>query len=221
MQTTFPYEIPEREIYRYLGYRNELPDEAVLQKIKTCKENLRKDVTPKAIWRYYDITWQGESTFLLEGISVNSRNLSRNIADCHRICLLAVTLGPAPDRYIQKAEVTAMSDAVIYQAVSAAMIEAYCNHINEVIRKEAEEQGLFLRPRFSPGYGDFPLEFQRSIGDLLQMAKNVGITLTDSLLMMPSKSVTAVIGLSESNEHCKAAGCEVCNKSATCAFRRV
>ena len=221
METTFPYEIPDREIYRYLGYRNTLPDEAVLQKIALCKERLIKDVSPKAIWQYYDITWQDDTTFLLEGIPVRSRNLSRNIADCHRICLLAVTLGPAPDRYIQKAEVTAMSDAVIYQAISAAMIEAYCNHINGLIRKEAEAEGYFLRPRFSPGYGDFPLEFQRNIGDLLQMAKNIGITLTDSLLMMPSKSVTAVIGCSKTNSNCKEAGCEVCNKSATCAFRRI
>ena len=93
--------------------------------------------------------------------------------------------------------------------------------IIETARKEAEEEGYFLRPRFSPGYGDFPLEFQRNIGDLLQMAKNIGITLTDSLLMMPSKSVTAVIGCSKTNSNCKEAGCEVCNKSATCAFRRI
>ncbi|MBP5266389.1 MAG: Vitamin B12 dependent methionine synthase activation subunit [Lachnospiraceae bacterium] len=221
METTFPYEVPQREIYRYLGYKQEVPQENVLQKIESCKANLFRDVTPKAIWQYYDITWQDANTFLLDGIPVCSKNLSRNIADCHRICLLAVTLGPMPDRYIQKAEVTAMSDAVIYQAISAAMIESYCNYINDLIRKEAAEEDYFLRPRFSPGYGDFPLEFQRQIGDLLQMSKKIGITLKDSLLMMPSKSVTALIGLSTTDSNCHREGCEICNKSATCAFRRI
>ena len=220
MESAFPYAISDHEIYRYLGYRGQTPDEAVLQKIATCKDHLLRDVTPKAIWKYYDITWESETTFSFEGITVESRNLSRNLSGCKRICLMAATLGPAPDRYIQKAEVTAMSDAVIYQAISAAMIEAYCNHINRQIKAELAEEGCFTRPRFSPGYGDFPLEFQRTLGTLLNLHKTIGITLTDSLLMMPSKSVTAIIGVSETDQDCTLEGCEVCNKSATCQFRR-
>ena len=220
MESAFPYEIYDHEIYRYLGYRGQTPDEAVLEKITTCKENLLRDVTPKAIWKYYDIRWESDTSFSFEGVLVDSRNLSRNLSDCNRICLMAATLGPAPDRYIQKAEVTAMSDAVIYQAISAAMIESYCNHINRQIQAELGEEGLFTRPRFSPGYGDFPLEFQSTLGTLLNLHKTIGITLTDSLLMMPSKSVTAIIGVSSRDQHCTLDGCEVCNKSATCEFRR-
>jgi len=220
MESSFPYGISDTEIYRYLGYRGQTPLAPVLEKIEVCKKHLLSDVTPKAIWKYYDIYWIDASTFSVEGIPINSKNLSRNLKDCHMLCMMAATLGPAPDRYIQKAEITAMSDAVIYQAISAAMIEAYCNHINQVIKDEMYQRDLFTRPRFSPGYGDFSLDFQKTLGQLLQMSKEIGVTLTDSLLMMPSKSVTAVIGVGTNNANCTMAGCEVCNKSRTCLYRR-
>ncbi|MCR5640480.1 MAG: Vitamin B12 dependent methionine synthase activation subunit [Lachnospiraceae bacterium] len=220
MDTPFPYGISDTEIYRYLGYRGQTPEPPVLEKIQICKKRLMESVTPKAIWKYYDIHWCADGSFLVEDIPIHSKNLSRNLKDCHMICFLAVTLGPAPDRFIQKAEITAMSDAVIYQAISAAMIESYCNHINQVIKDEMMQRGLFTRPRFSPGYGDFPLEFQKTLGQCLQMSKEIGVTLTDSLLMMPSKSVTAVIGIGTTNPNCTMAGCEVCNKSRTCLYRR-
>ena len=220
MESNFPYELFDHEIYRYLGYRGQTPDAAVLEKIARCKEHLLSDVTPKAIWKYYDITWVDEETFTLEGQQVHSVNLSRNLRGCNQVILMAATLGPAPDRYIQKAQITAMSDAVIYQAGSAAMIESYCNHINDEMKREAATLHLFLRPRFSPGYGDFPLEFQKSMGQMLRMSKEIGVTLTDSLLMMPSKSVTAIIGVSTEDNHCHMGGCEICNKSATCSYRR-
>ena len=91
--------------------------------------------------------------------------------------------------------------------------------MNEEIRREAAERGLFLRPRFSPGYGDFSLEHQREFFRILEVQKKIGVTLTESLLMMPSKSVTAVIGLSEENTHCMLQGCEACGKR-DCSFRR-
>ena len=82
------------------------------------------------------------------------------------------------------------------QAAAAAMVEAYCNELNAGWKKEYLENGLYLRPRFSPGYGDFPLSAQKQILDGLEAGKRIGITLTEGYLMMPSKSVTAVIGVS-------------------------
>ena len=91
--------------------------------------------------------------------------------------------------------------------------------------------GWGLRPRFSPGYGDFPLEYQRELLGVLDAAKRIGLTLTDSLLMAPSKSVTAVIGVYEAADMpggCGrgedltgrgAHGCAGCGKE-DCAYRR-
>lgn len=87
------------------------------------------------------------------------------------------------------------------------------------MEKEYLEKGLYLRPRFSPGYGDFPLSAQKEILDGLEAGKRIGITLTEGYLMMPSKSVTAVIGVSRTPAACTIEGCEACGKK-DCAFRR-
>jgi cobalamin-dependent methionine synthase I len=56
---------------------------------------------------------------------------------------------------------------------------------------------MALRPRFSPGYGDLPLELQTNLFKVLDCQHFIGLTLNDSMLMSPSKSVTAIVGLRE------------------------
>ena len=112
-----------------------------------------------------------------------------------------------------------MSDAVLYQAAAAAMIETYCDEVNNTIKAEASREGLFCRPRFSPGYGDFSIEHQRDFSRLLDTPRSIGLTVTESCLLAPVKSVTAVIGLTDSPQPCHRKGCEECDK-IDCAFRR-
>lgn len=76
-----------------------------------------------------------------------------------------------------------------------------------------------MRPRFSPGYGDFPLECQQGIAAALELSKRIGVMLTDRLMMTPSKSVTAVMGLSQRPQICRVQGCEACGKK-DCGYRR-
>ena len=99
------------------------------------------------------------------------------------------------------------------------MIETYCDELNDAIRREAAARGLHCRPRFSPGYGDFSIEHQRDLTLLLDTPRRIGLTVTESLLLAPIKSVTAVIGLSDTADNCHRKGCEECSKT-DCAFRR-
>ena len=154
-------------------------------------------------------------------MKIRSRSLCRNLRDCESAYLMTATLGIGPDRLIARASVARMSRAVILQAAAAAMIEAWCDQVNQKIIEEAEEQGLYCRPRFSPGYGDFSLEHQTDLAQILRIQKEIGVSLTQSLLMMPSKSVTAVIGLSPVKKECELHGCEVCSKSEECSFSRI
>ena len=174
---------------------------------------------------YIDRTFSDEKpgTELLSiaGMKIQSRSLCRNLRDCKSAYLMAATLGIGPDRLIARASVAKMSRAVILQAAAAAMIEAWCDEVNQKIIKEAEDQGLYCRPRFSPGYGDFSLEYQKDFAQILRIQKEIGVSLTQSLLMMPSKSVTAVIGLSPVKKECALHGCEVCLKAEECSFSRI
>ena len=129
---------------------------------------------------------------------------------------------PAPDRLRERYTVLGRtSGAVVVQAAGTALIETWCDEVCEMIRREAAPDGFTLRPRFSPGYGDFPLSWQTELFRILQVSRHTGIMLTGSLMMMPSKSVTALIGLSRSEEHCVPEGCEKCTRSADCAYRRL
>lgn len=227
--------VDKREIYRYLGYQGRVPDENVLREVDRCLEELREAVTPRFVYRQYPIerffTDNIEKPFLDEkpgtellsiaGMKIQSRSLCRNLRDCKSAYLMAATLGIGPDRLIARASVAKMSRAVILQAAAAAMIEAWCDEVNQKIIKEAEDQGLYCRPRFSPGYGDFSLEYQKDFAQILRIQKEIGVSLTQSLLMMPSKSVTAVIGLSPVKKECALHGCEACLKAEECSFSRI
>ena len=212
-----------REAVRYLGYHGVTPDEEIMRGISDCIRDLQRAVTPRFVYERFPLSVQKEPDaaplICLADIQIRSRNLAKNLERCCGVYLMAVTLGPGPDRLIKRASVSSMSRAVIYQAAAAAMTEEWCDRINERIRLEAEKEGLYTRPRYSPGYGDLPLEMQKDISRLLNMPKEIGVSLTQSLLMTPSKSVTALIGVSEEPGECRRKGCEECEAADNCTFR--
>ena len=212
-------EISRKEIRRYLGYGKNEGDETVNALIEECVRELTAAASPKSISRVYPLELLDHDTIDFTVFKTRSRNLSRNLADCEQVILFAATLGAGVDVLLHKYTKLQMSKAVIMQAAAAAMIEEYCDEENRKLKQEYEDRKLYLRPRFSPGYGDFPLECQRNITTVLETPKRIGIMLTDSLLMTPSKSVTAVMGVSGKPYRCEIKGCESCVKT-DCAYRR-
>lgn len=213
-------EIRKREVLRYLGYRGNAPDERTEQLVDSCMEEVQRTASPAHVYRVFPVTVESADGMIQAGcFTTESRNLAKNLKDCEQILVFAATLGVGIDRLLAKYSRFQMSRAVVMQAASAALIEEYCNTLNGQWKKEFLEEEWYLRPRFSPGYGDFALENQREILQALDAAKWAGITLTDSLLMMPSKSVSAVIGMSRKPGNCVLDGCEVCKKT-DCLYRR-
>lgn len=212
----FPWD--EGEIWRYLGYGRQKPEENVAELIRQCERELENVAAPKAVWREFPMTIRGHVVDMT-CLQTVSKSLERNLKDCERILLFGATLGSRVDVLLQRYGRLQMSKAVVLQAVSVTMLESWCDWKNELLRREYLEKGWYIRPRFSPGYGDFPLECQRGMDGALELGKRIGITLTDSLLMAPSKSVTAVMGLSRKPRTCTVRGCEACDKK-DCQYRR-
>lgn len=212
-------EINQKETLRYLGYGRQEADGPVMDLIRECWEELQRAASPRHISRSYPLQLFGEDGVDCTCFQTHSKNLTKNLQDCEQIILFAATLGTRVDVLIQRYNKIQVSKAVVLQAAAAAMLEDYCDEVNEEIRASYESRGLYLRPRFSPGYGDFPLECQTALTGALEAGKRIGITLTDSLLMAPSKSVTAVIGVSRRKRTCTVKGCEACGKT-DCAYRR-
>jgi hypothetical protein len=212
----FPWN--EREILRYLGHCGQEIPANVKERIWECCRELEQAAVIKAVWREYPLTFR-EHVLDMSCLQVRSKNLEKNLQDCEKILIFGATLGSRVDGLLRRYGRLQMSKAVILQAASVAMLETFCDWKNEVLRKEYQEKGWYMRPRFSPGYGDFPLECQQGIAAALELSKRIGVMLTDRLMMTPSKSVTAVMGLSQRPQICRVQGCEACGKK-DCGYRR-
>jgi hypothetical protein len=208
------------EVRRYLGIRGESAHEATEEAISRCTSQLQETARPRVVTKRFSLTHPREGCIQIEDVCIESGALSKNLTGCPSAYLMAATLGVEVDRLIARAEAVRMSDAVIFQAAAATMIEQVCDDANDELREEAAKEGLFCRPRFSPGYGDFPLSHQRDLVRLLDASRQIGLTVTGQLLLAPIKSVTALIGLSDVPLRCAKAGCEVCAK-IDCTFRRL
>jgi hypothetical protein len=187
-------EINEREILRYmssLGGENELH-----QIINECLNEVRDKLTYKTCYVVLPID-VCENKVILPCGEIESKHLSKNLSGCDETYILAATIGVEIDRLISKYSRLSPSKALCFQAIGAERVEALCDDFCADINKKLNEKGKKLKPRFSPGYGDLPLETQKMIFGLLDCSKKIGITLGDSLLMSPSKSVTAFAGITK------------------------
>lgn len=213
-------EIDKKEILRYLGYKKtQNAEEAILSLIDSCIEELKNTVSMKSIYSIFDLNIKGYSIQIGDTFFIQSKNLSKNLQDCEKIILFAATLGPQPDLLMKRYTFIDMTRVAVLQAAAAAMIEEYCDECQRKIEQEQKKKKLYLRPRFSPGYGDFDIKYQQQMISILDCPRKIGLTLTDSFILAPSKSVTAVIGLSQKKKNCHIKGCEMCNQ-LDCAFRR-
>lgn len=210
-------DIRTREAVRYLGYGKYAIDERILELIQECFQELEQISSMRFIYRIFEMNSQNENEIKIGQIKIYSKNLYKNLQECHAIIVMGATLGSGVDRQMKRYAVTDMTKAVVMQACAAAFLEEFCDEK----QKELEElqKGFYLRPRFSPGYGDFSILHQKDLLQMIDASKTIGLTMTDGYMLTPTKSVTAVIGISKTRQRCYVKGCEACNKT-DCAFRR-
>ena len=122
-----------------------------------------------------------------------SRDLAKNLAGCTHVVVFAATLGLHLDRLIARYSSLSPVRALCLQAIGAERIEALCDCFVTDLRYASF--GGRVHARFSPGYGDLPLAFQREIFHTLDPSRRIGLTLNEGLLMSPTKSVSALVGI--------------------------
>ena len=212
-------EIDWKEARRYLGLHRPggTVDEQLEESLRSCGAELEATARPRAVWRRFPVTVE-DGTVTCAGMVIPSAHLARHLKNCGEIYLFAATLGAETDRLLRRSAVTQVSRTVILQACAASLLEAYCDECCDGLAREVAPEGLFLRPRFSTGYGDFPLAFQRPLLEALEASKRIGLTATETMMLTPTKSVTAVVGLSPT-PWCPPTGCAACGKT-DCAFRK-
>lgn len=212
--------IDRREALRYLACKNEenisLP---AAQRLDECEKRLLEVISPRFIYRYFPLEWENGRP-VIKGCSMRleGNDIADQLENCSGIIIMAATVGMGADGLIRRLQIEDMAKAVIADAFAGAAVEQVCSGAEEIIRDEYPDS--FFTWRYSPGYGDFPLEIQKTFLDVLDAPKRLGLCAENSMLLTPVKSVTAVIGVSDKPLEKKKRGCITCNLNSSCQYRR-
>lgn len=206
------------EALRYLGAGSHAPP-ALRSQAGRIADQLTCAIQPRFLYRVFPLERHADG-FSLTGTNLHltGRTADIMLSQCHQAVLLACTLGTAFDAMLRTWQARDMSAAVILDACGSAWVEAGCNQAEEELKARLPD--LYLTDRFSPGYGDLSLELQPTLCAALDTGRRLGLSVTDSLLLNPSKSVTAVIGLAHQPQMARVRGCAYCTLRETCALRK-
>ena len=184
-------EIDEYEALRYAGVRAE--SDSALELLSECRKRLIPSVKGLTVYRVLDFSCEGDEC-IIGGVSVRSASLARAMQGAEAVVVFAATVGIEVDRVIARYQKTSAALAHMASSLASERIESLCDALCRALSEELADE-YTLTQRFSAGYGDLPIEFQRKIFSMLNPEKYIGLTLGASLLMSPSKSVSAIIGL--------------------------
>lgn len=211
-------ELNVSEALRYLGVRG-APDPPLLSQLSTAADRLARAAPPRWVWRAYPLAFGPEGPALEgAGLALPGEMAARMLGGCAQAAVLICTLGAAFEALLRAEQARGMARAALLDACGSAWVEAGCDEAQAEI--SARFPGLHPTDRFSPGYGDLPLSLQRDICGALDAPRRLGVQVTDSLLLNPSKTVTAVIGLSDRPQPARIRGCAYCDLRENCQYRK-
>jgi len=203
------------EALRYLGAKN--AEEQSVALIEGAWEKLQRIADPRFSSMRVNAAVSDERVKIAD-FEAESSSLALNLRGCDEAYLLAATLGAGVDREMTRLSALNVAEAFALQAAAASVLECLCDDVCTGIAGELQAEGLYLRPRFSPGYGGFSTEHQSDILRLLDGGR-IGIGETSSHMLTPLKSVTAVMGISKQKGICRENKCEACDKT-DCLYRK-
>jgi len=207
-------DIPKDEVLRYLGYRGQSIDDNLKTQIENCIKAVKNCAKARLTYRVLPV-----KDSKIEGLYLQGNDIRKLLEGCHLAIAMAATLGPEAEALLRRTEVTNMADAVIMDSAQSSAIENVCDNFESDIRLEYRKQGLYLTDRYSPGYGDLPLTSQKTIAELLVAEKRIGLTVTENMIMIPRKSVTCIIGISDKPRTLVRRGCDSCSSKDKCSYR--
>ncbi len=201
---------------RFAGVKE--PDENALCAVRQAAEQVEQRAAPRYTYRVFDTARTEQGVSLPEAGLILPGNLAKTmLADCDRAVLLLCTLGAELDRLLRTAQARDMAQALYIDACGSSYVEQGCDAAEQEIA--ARHPGLYLTDRFSPGYGDLPLDVQPGLLRALNGEKRLGVFAGPSFLLNPMKSVTAVIGLADRPQRARIRGCAFCAMRQGCAYR--
>ncbi|MBQ4282444.1 MAG: methionine synthase, partial [Lachnospira sp.] len=186
------------EALRYMGCVSgtDMTDAAIVNLMDTGERKLLSTARPGYIYKAF------ETELCNQGVALKGTNLvlfgesiKEHLKDCKKAVLMAVTISADVDRLLRVTQLENMAEAVVIDSLASVAVEQVCDKVEEKIKEEF--MSGYMTFRFGVGYGDFPITQQKDFVKVLQADKYIGLHVTSSGILTPTKSVTAVIGLSE------------------------
>ncbi len=220
-QNSYTLKINIDDVSRYLGFRGEQLDEVTALEVEKVVALLQKEITYQFTYKVFSIE-KGE-TIHLDGtnLELEGNDMQTLLGESEQCILLAVTLGQKVDELIRKAQVLDLQQSVLLDVCASSMVEELCNQIETDLTEEWQKKGMYLTDRFSPGYGDLPLSIQGNFCKVLDTNRKIGLHVSKEYIMMPRKSITAILGISHKEQPMRIKGCAHCRLFEDCQFRKV
>jgi len=206
--------IDPQQVLRYLGMGGKPSEPQTAQLVDECIAEFAAVANYCLCWVTADIVVDRQGVDF-GAFYAPSIRLAQHLKNCKQAVLFAATTGMAAEQQRKRAQVASPAKALVLDAVGTAAVEALCDRFCADRRAELEQS---LRPRFSPGYGDLPLQLQRELLACLDSHRKMGLTLSESMLMVPQKSVTAIVGIGDDGCSGLTQSCENCEQR-DCQFR--
>ncbi len=211
------------EALRYMGCRNGTADEHTLAMLPVCEQLVLQNCIPRYIYAVFDIrTTENGIAVGNSGLLLKGNDIRRHLTDCFAVILMCATVSAKIDTLIRRTQLEDMTKAIIINSFSGVAVEQLCDKAEQEIylKISAEYADCYKTWRYSPGYGDLPLEHQKDILTILDTPRKIGVCTGESLTLTPLKSVTAIIGLSHSPVSPSRRGCVCCNLRNVCQYRK-
>ena len=205
------------EILRYLRIRGEAG--ALRERVERAAGELARTIPPRWAYRAFPLKHTAEGVVLAgSGVTLTGALAEKMLRSCDTAVLLCCTLGMVFEQRVRALEKRDMGEAVILDACGSAWVESGCDMAQAEIA--ARFAPRYLTDRFSPGYGDLPLSLQPPLLAALDAERRLGVHLSESYLMTPSKSVTAVVGVADAPQPARVRGCGYCAMRDGCEYRK-
>ncbi len=204
--------IDKSEILRYLKCKT--ADDVTDSYITECCDFLTEKCRPKYVYKCFDADTSGNKTVIGGSVEFLGDDIKKHLSGSEKCVLMAATVGIEADREIKRLSVLSVAKAVVLDACATAYIEEICDSVQSEIERKLGS----VNYRYSPGYGDFPLEAQSDFINMLDTPRKIGLTLSGGGMLIPTKSVTAVLGIVKNNSNCAGTKCERCPNRARCEY---
>lgn len=212
--------IDREEALRYMGYRGQIMDENMKRLLDDCIAEIKDISTNSFLYEIFDIERRAEGLYLKgTTLVLQGEDIAGHLQRAEKCAVMAVTLGLDADKRIGFYSKTDLTKGLVFDACATAAVETLCDTVQEKIKSEAKSMGLETTSRYSPGYGDFSIGIQKELAKVLKTYERLGLSVNESSIMIPRKSVTAFIGMQKEGCNKNSHKCSDC-ENKYCLYRK-